>query len=172
VSGCNVGQSLWFVYIHILSYYKLFLYFNVSGCWQSLMFVYIHIIFSYNRLFLYLNLWPSVMLDSLSSSFTSISFLTTSCFFTLICVQLQCWIVSCSFTSKLSILNEHLLKYNRTHSKFWDQCNRNYTETNEHYLLHCNQCSFKNYSVTWYKTYSMSWFEYFTITRSMSNTSK
>jgi hypothetical protein len=50
VSKCNVGQSLMFLYIHILSYYKLFLYFNLC---------------------------LSVMLDSLSCSFTSISFLTT-----------------------------------------------------------------------------------------------
>jgi hypothetical protein len=41
-----------FIYIHILSYYKLFLYFNVC---------------------------LSVMWDSLSCSFTSIFFLTTSC---------------------------------------------------------------------------------------------
>ena len=38
-------------------------------------------------LFLYFNLCLSVMLDSLSCSFTSISYLTTSCSFTLICVQ-------------------------------------------------------------------------------------
>ena len=39
------------------------------------MFIYIHIL-SYYRLFLYFNLCLSVMLDSLSCSFTSISFLT------------------------------------------------------------------------------------------------
>ena len=35
---------------------------------------------------LYFNLCKSVKLDSFPCSFTSISFLTTSCFFTLICV--------------------------------------------------------------------------------------
>ena len=37
-------------------------------------------------LFLYFNFGLSVMLDSLSCPFTSISFLTTSCFFTLISI--------------------------------------------------------------------------------------
>jgi hypothetical protein len=55
VSKCNVRYSLMFIYIHIFSYYKLFLYFTL--CLR-------------------------VMLDSLSCSFTSISFLTTSCSFT------------------------------------------------------------------------------------------
>jgi hypothetical protein len=54
----DVGYSLKFIYIYILSYYKLFLYFNL--CLR-------------------------VMSNSLLSSFTSISFLTTSCSFTLIC---------------------------------------------------------------------------------------
>jgi hypothetical protein len=126
-----------FIYIHILSYYKLFRYFNL---FPSIMLeqiqvkeqfvvrknmdvnehetiqhytriqiqvkeqlvvrknmdvneherlsniilglcIYIHIL-SYYKLFLYLNLCPSVMLDSLSFSFTSIFFLTTSCSFT------------------------------------------------------------------------------------------
>ena len=49
MSKCNVGQSLMFIYIHIFSDYKLFLYFN--SC-------------------------LSVMLDSLSCSFTSIFFIT------------------------------------------------------------------------------------------------
>jgi hypothetical protein len=48
-------DSLMFIYIHTLSYYKLFLYFNLSS---------------------------SVLLDSLSCSFTLIS------------VQVYCWIVS------------------------------------------------------------------------------
>jgi hypothetical protein len=48
VSKCKVGKSLMFIYIHILSYYKLFLYFTLC---------------------------LSVKLDSLSCSFTSISFL-------------------------------------------------------------------------------------------------
>ena len=67
MSRCNIGYSLMFIYIHILSVYKLFLYFN---------------------------LYLSVMLDSLLYSFTSTSFLTTSCSFTLICVQVHRWIVS------------------------------------------------------------------------------
>jgi hypothetical protein len=116
VSKCNVGYSLMFIYIHIISYYKLFLYFTlclsvmldtlscsytpypfllqavpllyfVSNCnvGYSLMFIYIHIL-SYYKLFLYFTLCLSVMLDTLSSSFTSISFLTTSCSFTLVYV--------------------------------------------------------------------------------------
>ena len=59
MSKCNVGYSLMFIYIHILSYYKLFLYFTLC---------------------------LSVMLDTLSCSYTSTSFLTTSCSFTLLCV--------------------------------------------------------------------------------------
>ena len=76
-----------FIYIDILSYYKLFLYINLSLSVKldSLMFIYIDIL-SYYKLFLYINLYLSVKLDSLSCSFTSISFLTTSCFFTLICI--------------------------------------------------------------------------------------
>ena len=59
VSKCSVGYSLMFIYIHILSYYTLFLYFTLC---------------------------LSVMLDTLSCSYTSIFFLTTSCSFTLLCV--------------------------------------------------------------------------------------
>jgi hypothetical protein len=51
---CNVGYSLVFVYIHTLSYYKLFLYYKLC---------------------------LSLMLDNLSCSFTSTPFLTTSCSF-------------------------------------------------------------------------------------------
>jgi hypothetical protein len=54
VSKCNIGSCLMFIYIHILPYYKLFLYFNVC---------------------------LSVILDHVSCSFTSISFLTTRCSF-------------------------------------------------------------------------------------------
>jgi len=105
------------------------------------MFIYIYIL-SYYNLFLYFILCLSVMLDSVSCLFTSISFLTTSCSFTLCpSVMLDIYSLPCSFTSKLSILNEHIFKYNRTHSKFWDQCNKNHTETNKHCLLHCNQCT-------------------------------
>jgi hypothetical protein len=56
VYKCNVGQSLMFIYIYILSYYKPFLYFNLC---------------------------LTVMLDSLSCLLASISFLTTSCSLTL-----------------------------------------------------------------------------------------
>ena len=49
MSKCNVEQFLMSIYIHIFSYYKLFLYFNVC---------------------------LSVMLNSLSCPFISISFLT------------------------------------------------------------------------------------------------
>jgi hypothetical protein len=59
VSKCNVGYSLMFIYIHIISYYKLFLYFTLC---------------------------LSVMLDTLSCSYTSTFFLTTSCSLTLLCV--------------------------------------------------------------------------------------
>jgi len=48
------------------------------------MLIYIYIL-SYYNLFLYFNVCLSVMLDSLLCSFTSISFLTTTCSFTLIC---------------------------------------------------------------------------------------
>jgi hypothetical protein len=53
--GCKWTWETFQHYIYILSYYKLFLYFNLC---------------------------LSVMLGSLSFSFTSISFLTTSCSFT------------------------------------------------------------------------------------------
>ena len=111
---CKVGQSLMFINIQIFSYYKLFLYLNLclsvildslsclftsisfltTSCsltlsyvymykvGQSFMFIYIHIC-SYYKLFFYLNFYLSAMLDSLSCSFTSISFLTTSCSLTL-----------------------------------------------------------------------------------------
>ena len=39
----------------------------------------------------------------------------------------------------LSSLNEHLLKYNLSLSKFCEHCYGNHTETTEHYLLHCNR---------------------------------
>ena len=76
-----------FIYIHILSYYKLFLYINVylSVKLDSLMVIYIDIL-SYYKMFLYINLYLSVKLDSLWWSFTSISFLTTSCSFSSICI--------------------------------------------------------------------------------------
>jgi hypothetical protein len=57
------------------------------------MLAYIHIR-SYYKLFLYFSLCLSDMLDSLSCSFTPISFPTTFCSFTLVSVQVICWIVS------------------------------------------------------------------------------
>jgi hypothetical protein len=48
----------------------------------------------YYKLFLYCYLCLSVQLGSLSCSFTSMSFLTTSCSFTFICVYVYNWIVS------------------------------------------------------------------------------
>ena len=82
VSKYNIGWYYIFIYIHILSYYKLFFYFNLClSVMSDLMFNYIHI-FSYYKLFLYFNVCLRVMLDSLSSLFTSISFLTASCSFT------------------------------------------------------------------------------------------
>jgi hypothetical protein len=112
VSGCNVRYSLMFRHIHILSYYKLFLYFNLCretmqhytqkqiGVKEQIvvrknmdvnehetiqhhtqtqievkehMFIYIPIL-SYYKLFFHFNLCLSVMLYSLSCSFTSICF--------------------------------------------------------------------------------------------------
>jgi len=78
-----------YIYIHILSYYKLLLYFNL--CLRVVLdsliiFIYIHIHSDY-KLFPYFNVCLRVVLDSLSCSFTFISFLTTSCSFTLICKQ-------------------------------------------------------------------------------------
>jgi hypothetical protein len=83
------------VYIHILSYYKLFLYFSLylSDMLDSLMLVYTHIC-SYYKLFFYFGLFLSDMLDSLSCLFTPLSFFTTNCSFTLVCVYVICWIVS------------------------------------------------------------------------------
>jgi hypothetical protein len=83
-------QVWWIVYhVHLHLYSFLlqtvpFLSFVYKCDGYSIMFNYIHIL-SYFKLFIYLNLYTSVM-DSLSCSFTSISFLTTSCSFTLICV--------------------------------------------------------------------------------------
>jgi hypothetical protein len=57
------------------------------------MFIYIHIR-SYYMLFLYFNLFFRVMLDSLSCLFTSISVLITCCSFTLTCFLEWCCIVS------------------------------------------------------------------------------
>ena len=67
------------------------------------MFIYIHIL-SYYKLFLYFNLYLSKMLDSLLCSFTSISFITTSCSFN-VCLSVTLNSVSCSFTSISFITN-------------------------------------------------------------------
>ena len=133
---CKVGQSLMFIYIHILSYYKLFLYLNLhlsvmldslsysftsisfltTSCslalssvymckvGQFLMFIYIHI-FSYYKLFLYLNVYLSLMFDSISCSFAPISFLTTSCLLPLSYVDM------CNVGQSLMFINIHILSY-------------------------------------------------------------
>jgi hypothetical protein len=78
VSKCNVGPSLMFIYIQILSHYKLFPYINLClkcNVGPSLMFIYIHIRFYY-MLFHSFNWCLSVMLDSLSYECMSVSFLT------------------------------------------------------------------------------------------------
>ena len=66
-----------FIYIYILSYYKLFLYFNlclsVMLDSHSCLFTSISVL---TTSFLYFNLFLSVMVDSLLFLFTSISFLT------------------------------------------------------------------------------------------------
>ena len=67
------------------------------------MFIYIHILYYY-KLFLYFNLCLSKMLDSLLCSFTSISFITTSCSFN-VCLSVTLNSVSCSFTSISFITN-------------------------------------------------------------------
>ena len=79
-------ESFMFIYIHFLSYYKLFHYFNLcpSVKLESFVFIYIHIL-SYYKLFLYFNLCLKCKIR-VSCSFTSISFLTTSCSITLIYV--------------------------------------------------------------------------------------
>ena len=113
-----------FIYIHIRSYYMLFLYFNLflrvmldslsclftsisvlitccsfaltyflEWCWIVSHVYFIHIR-SYYMLFLFFNLFLIVMLDSLSCLFTSISVLITCCSFTLTCFLEWCWIVS------------------------------------------------------------------------------
>ena len=86
MSKCNVGLSHMFIYIYILSYYKLF---NLCLCNVGLshMFIYIYIL-SYYKLF---NLCLSVMLDCLTCSFTSISYLT-------LCLSVMLDCLTCSFT--------------------------------------------------------------------------
>ena len=113
-----------FIYIHIRSYYMLFLDFSlflrVMLCSLSCLFtsisvlitccsftltcflewcwivshVYLHPYRSYYMLFLDFNLFLRVMLDSLSCLFTSISVLITCCSFTLTCFLEWCCVVS------------------------------------------------------------------------------
>ena len=136
MSKCIVGLSLMFIYIHIFSYYKLFFYLNfylsamldslscsftsisflTTSCsltlsyvymckvGQSLMFIYIHI-FSYYKLFLYLNLCLNAMLHSLSCLFTSITFLNTSCSLTLRYVYM------CKVGQSLMFISIQILSY-------------------------------------------------------------
>ena len=76
---------MFYIFYTIVDDYK---YINMSiNFILSLMFMFIYIyIISFYKLFLFFNLCLSVILDSLSCSFTSISFLTTSCSFTLMYV--------------------------------------------------------------------------------------
>ena len=68
MSKYNVGHSLLFTYVHIHSYYKLFLYSDVCLCvmLDSISCSFHIRIISYYRLFIYFNLCLYVMLDSLS----------------------------------------------------------------------------------------------------------
>jgi hypothetical protein len=75
---CTVGESLMFININIFSYYKLFLY---------------------------LNLCLSAMLHSLSCLFTSITFLNTSCSLTLRYVYM------CKVGQSLMFIIIHILSY-------------------------------------------------------------
>ena len=52
------------------------------------MYIYIHTLYYY-KLFLYFNLCLNILLDILSYSFTSTSFISTSCSFTLICIEVS-----------------------------------------------------------------------------------
>jgi hypothetical protein len=75
---CKIRYCLLFIYIQILSYYKLFLYFSLClkcKIRYCLLFIYIQIL-SYYKLFLYFSVCLSVKLDIVSCSFTSRSFLT------------------------------------------------------------------------------------------------
>jgi hypothetical protein len=76
---------------------------------MSFILIYIHILFSF-KLFLYFNMCLSVLLDSLSWSFTSISFLTTNyklfLYFNL-CLSVMLNSLSCLFTS-ISFLTKTL----------------------------------------------------------------
>jgi hypothetical protein len=104
------------------------------------------------RAVLYLNLCPSVLLDSLSCSFISISFLTTSCSFTLICVQVYCWIVSRTTCSKKGYgckwTWETIQQYTWTQIKVKEQLVvRNHVDVNEHERL------FYIYTLSYYKLF-------------------
>ena len=119
MSKCNVGYSLKLIYIHILSYYKLVLYFTLclsvmldspshlhssvltTSCSFTMLCVYVYVSGSYYKLFIYYTFCLSVVF-TLSCSFTFISFLTTSCSFTL-CLYFVSSVMldtlSCSYTS-------------------------------------------------------------------------
>ena len=62
---------------------------------------------NWRMLICYFNLFLNVKLDSLSCSFTSISFLTTSCFFTLICIYIHIL----SYYKLFLYFNRHLHPY-------------------------------------------------------------
>ena len=83
------------------------------------MFIFIHIL-SYYNLFLYFNLCLSVMLDSLSFYFSSISFrtYTIGCSLTLICVfDVMLDNFSCAFSST-PFLNNLLFNSNYPNSRY------------------------------------------------------
>ena len=108
MSRCNFGSFLMFIYIHTLSYYKLFLYFNLClgvildhfSC--SFTSIYIYILSCY-KLFLYFNLCLGVILDHFSCSFTSIYIYILSCYklflYFNLCLGVMLDHFSCSFTS-------------------------------------------------------------------------
>ena len=102
---------------HIIFYYKLFLcfYLCLSVLIRGFLYSFAPIIRSYYKLFLYFNLCLSLMFDSLSSSFTSISFLITSFFYFNLCLSLMFYSSSSSSTSMpfLTKYNTHIGRHFR-----------------------------------------------------------
>ena len=97
ICKCNKKKSVVYcLHLHpynfLLQAVRLLKFVSKYNIRQCLMFIYTHI-FSYYKLFLYLNLYLSVMVHSLSFSFTPIYFLTASCSFTSVCGVVYCSIV-------------------------------------------------------------------------------
>ena len=111
------------------------------------MFIYIHIL-SYYKLFLYFNLCLSVMLDSLSCSFTSISFLTITYFFTLSCVSVMLDSLSPSFTSIYFYYVKHV---------FTTAGNLNKTRPNTTTLLNVDAILWYLHLNMWISSYDLPW---------------